>query len=143
MLYAIAITIWNFFCFCYPQVTPVRVWSVNFVEWTSTQTVRTRHSNASQNPGCSGVNFINILKVAFVYKIVLRIFYAHTVWVCNFLAKGNRLKSCSLNVGEIDCRRQKSASEIEARYFGGGDQADNDSKYPNLSRSSINDVTPG
>jgi hypothetical protein len=34
-------------------------------------------------------------------------------------------------------RRQKSASEIEARYFGGGDQVENDSKL-NISLITIN-----
>jgi len=35
----------------------------------------------------TGVNFTNILQIAFSYKSVLCSFSVHTVWVCNFLRK--------------------------------------------------------
>jgi len=34
---------------------------------------------------------------------VFRSFHVLTVWVRNFLSKGNRLEICSLKVGDIDC----------------------------------------
>ncbi len=36
----------------------------------------------------SGVNFINILRAAFLYEHFLRSFYMLTIWFCNFLAQG-------------------------------------------------------
>ncbi len=43
----------------------------------------------------SGVNLTNILRTAFSYKRVLLSFSIITVWLCNFLAKEYRQKSCS------------------------------------------------
>jgi len=48
----------------------------------------------------TGFNFANILRAASSYKSVLLDFmYILTVWVCNFSAKRNWQKNCSLNAG--------------------------------------------
>ncbi len=49
------------------------------------------------------VNITNILRAAFLYKSFARSFMVLRFKVCSFLAEKYRRKSCTYNVGEIDC----------------------------------------
>ncbi len=52
-----------------------------------------------------GVNFTNILQIAFLVKTVLFSFYVRTVWVCNFTSTGEKVTQ--KNVGKIDKRKER------------------------------------
>ena len=56
-------------------------------------------SQSTHDQECwADVNITNILCAAFLYKSVSSSFYVFTVYDLNFLAKGNRWKSCSRSV---------------------------------------------
>jgi len=58
--------------------------------------------NCCSQERCLCVNFTNTLRAVFCTKFFCAAFCVLTVWVCNFLSKGNRCKTCSEYVGNID-----------------------------------------
>jgi hypothetical protein len=66
-------------------------WDI-FSEWREKSYVEYVFLFKSINDGLAvrqDVNFANILQRPFLSKPVFRSFYALTVWICNFFAKGN------------------------------------------------------
>jgi len=64
--------------------------------------IRKRRKKSYIGSATAGLYFTDILRADFLSKSVLRRFTLITVWLCNLLATYYRLKSCSLNIGEID-----------------------------------------